>query len=200
MVKTKTRTKKRPETKVKREETKKKEEDSTESDKKYFNKDIFLGDIIKLNDEEWTPFNETNENIAQKINGFETKMGEYRVRIIEDNGKITLQVTRINEGIDSPVIYWVDEENSSSEKDQVAKKFDSIQMYSRAANGRTYLRFERTAVAALVFGCLSSSIFLLMPYLTGNAVNEGITSTSNLIGGFLFILGIFGAFVYFRKR
>ena len=45
-----------------------------------------------------------------------------------------------------------------------------------------------------------ASIFFLSSNLTGNVISNMTNLTSNLIGGILFIIGIAGAFFYFRKR
>ena len=51
------------------------------------------------------------------------------------------------------------------------------------------------AIAGLGLG-----VFFLSPIVTGNAVSSLNQTNSNWIGGILFLVGLVGAFTYFRKR
>lgn len=59
--------------------------------------------------------------------------------------------------------------------------------------------FEKSAVAVSLISLIGGS-FLLSFNLTGNVVGNLNQTSSNFIGVILFVLGLIGAFIYFRKK
>ncbi|MFA5724335.1 MAG: hypothetical protein WC979_08835 [Candidatus Pacearchaeota archaeon] len=92
--------------------------------------------------------------------------------------------------------------------DQMLKKYH---LQSRFVPGKDYqvnktgTAFERKALESKVEGAatvilLATSLFFISSSLTGNATMSLNETTSSLIGGTLFILGIIGAFFYLRNK
>ncbi len=59
---------------------------------------------------------------------------------------------------------------------------------------------ERTLGGTLAIMGLISSIFFFSSNVTGNVIGNLTNSTSNIIGAALFLIGIVGAFFYFRRK
>lgn len=60
-------------------------------------------------------------------------------------------------------------------------------------------KLETVTATASVIGFIGSFIFL-STNITGNAISDFNQTSSNWIGAALFIIGLIGAFAYFRKR
>jgi len=58
---------------------------------------------------------------------------------------------------------------------------------------------EKT-LETLILICLGASILLLSSNFTGNVISNLNQKSSNWIGGILFIIGLIGAFVYFKRK
>lgn len=85
-----------------------------------------------------------------------------------------------------------------------AKSFRSAGRLKRALSGKfrpmsKANNLEHTALAATTLGVLGA-LFFLSPTITGDAIGNLNQTSSNWIGGVLFLIGLVGAFVYFRKR
>ena len=61
-------------------------------------------------------------------------------------------------------------------------------------------RLENRMVAVIATASILGSLFFFSSNLTGNIIGNLNQTVSNGIGGILFVLGLVGAFVYFRKR
>jgi len=59
---------------------------------------------------------------------------------------------------------------------------------------------EHKFIPVLAGASVIVALFFLSPNLTGNAVGNLVKSDSNIIGAVLFVLGIAGLFISFRKR
>lgn len=59
---------------------------------------------------------------------------------------------------------------------------------------------ERRVSAIIGIAGICSSLFFLSSSLTGNAVSSLNQAHSNWIGGVLFVIGIIGAFAYFKRK
>lgn len=60
-------------------------------------------------------------------------------------------------------------------------------------------RKESGILAFLSVGAIIAGIVFLSPNLTGNAISNLSSSSSNILGGILFLLGVVGAFFYTKK-
>lgn len=59
---------------------------------------------------------------------------------------------------------------------------------------------ENKVLSVIAIAGFWAGIFFLSPIVTGNAVGNLNQTSSNWIGGILFIVGLISAFVYFRRR
>ncbi|MBT3397945.1 DUF308 domain-containing protein [archaeon] len=62
------------------------------------------------------------------------------------------------------------------------------------------ISLEQKLTPILAIGGLIAGIILISPNMTGNAIGNLTNSTSNIIGGALFVAGIVGSFLWFKKR
>jgi hypothetical protein len=58
---------------------------------------------------------------------------------------------------------------------------------------------ERAAAVTGVMGIVGGMLFL-SANITGNVVSDASVNSANWMGGILFIIGLVGAFVYFKKK
>lgn len=65
--------------------------------------------------------------------------------------------------------------------------------------GRKQNKLEQTAAVTSMTGLLGA-IFIFSSNFTGNVIGNSETSNSNWVGWALFIIGLFGAFAYFKKK
>jgi hypothetical protein len=65
--------------------------------------------------------------------------------------------------------------------------------------GKKKSPLETAATTAAIVGFLGA-IFFLSPNLTGNVIGSLNQTSSNWVGAVFFIVGLVGAFIYFRKR
>lgn len=59
---------------------------------------------------------------------------------------------------------------------------------------------ERTALGIVAIVGVFSGLFFLSSTITGNVIGSLNTSTSNIIGAVLILVGLVGAFLYFRRK
>ncbi len=69
---------------------------------------------------------------------------------------------------------------------------------ARALGGRKTL--EHKFIPILAGASIIVALFFLSPNITGNVVGNLVKSDSNIIGTILFVLGIIGLFISFRKK
>jgi hypothetical protein len=79
-----------------------------------------------------------------------------------------------------------------------------LQFRQLDAEGKTIHQYNSSKVprfsAVGLMIAVASGAFFLSPTLTGNAIGNLTTTTSNIIGAGLFVVGIVGSYSYFRKK
>jgi hypothetical protein len=78
-----------------------------------------------------------------------------------------------------------------------AKRLSKLTLTGKLLRGKWH-GLEGT-MAASIIGLLGG-LFFLSSNLTGNVIGNMTNSTSNWIGGVLFLVGIIGAFIYFKNK
>lgn len=69
----------------------------------------------------------------------------------------------------------------------------------RQSRKRESSSWDNESIIVLIIG-LVGGLFFLSSNLTGNVIGNLNQTSSNWIGGFLFLIGLVGAFAYFKRR
>ena len=85
--------------------------------------------------------------------------------------------------------------DKSQKKNADRRKKERIDYILRGEKG-----LQKKVVCVLTIVGLCTGLFFLSPNLTGNAIGDLTNSTSNWIGGVLFVFGLIGVFTFFKKK
>ncbi|MEI6849999.1 MAG: hypothetical protein WCK29_03095, partial [archaeon] len=90
--------------------------------------------------------------------------------------------------------------NYTGAKRELDKLADEYRLQVKIIKERNTKGLDSKLMSIVSFISLLGAIFIFSSNFTGNVIGTKINSTSNWIGVIFFLVGLVGAFVYFRKN
>jgi hypothetical protein len=132
---------------------------------------------------------------AYDINDFLTGKAHFKVNYTAGG---QLSVERIKDGTSGKVYTLTEANGFLRNLERYANQIEKVESFKKRHGDKSKLEATASAVMAIL-GVGLGAVFL-SNNITGNVVAESLTSNVSILGGVLIVIGIIGAFFYFRRK